>query len=256
MREGSNGAQRSKWNDYRALNDTQRTEASRPKDSDVPHKRHVIVIITGNQYLFTENHTFSPRASSKPHQYSPTNSTMKIKASTKPKRATSNNGYLFKPFCASWPESAEKIKVKLGIDGTSFSDYFHPLEGTESPELFLLWLQEFQSKVENNTRVASADKLDVLLRIVKGEAKAVVTRTIATTAGTMLANHVENVDFTNQLIQLRTTQFSTKEQWAANLDSEAHPKDVISECIYTLKLLIFGSDMAGKKSYIGLKRQV
>ena len=87
---------------------------------------------------------------------------MKIKAAAKPKRPASN-GYLFKPFRASWPETAEKIKVKLGTDGTSFSDYFHSLEGTETAELFLLWLQEFQSKVENNIRVPTKDKLDVLL---------------------------------------------------------------------------------------------
>ena len=72
----------------------------------------------------------------------------------------------------------------------------------------------------------------------------------------MLANHVENVDFTNQLICLQTRKYSTKEQWAAYLDSEAHPKDVITECIHTLKLLVFGSDMAGKKSYLTLKRQI
>ena len=48
--------------------------------------------------------------------------------------------YMFAHTRASWPEKAEKLKVKLGTEGTSFSDYFHALEGTENSELFLLWL--------------------------------------------------------------------------------------------------------------------
>ena len=89
---------------------------------------------------------------------------MKIKPST-PKRynkAHNNGQYLFKATRATWPETAGKTKIKLGTDGTSFSDYFNTLEGTEQPELFLLWLQEFQTKVEHNSRVAQEDKLDVL----------------------------------------------------------------------------------------------
>ena len=185
---------------------------------------------------------------------------MKIKpSSSAPKRynkAHDNGQYLFKATRATWPETAEKTKIKLGTDGTSFSDYFNTLEGTEHPELFLLWLQEFQTKVEHNSRVAQADKLDVLCRTVKGEAKAVVLRTIASTTGNLQLTHVNNADFTNQLILRRLHLLSTRAQWAVYLDSDQHSMDVITECIHALKLLIFGSDMAGKKSYIGLKRQM
>ena len=183
---------------------------------------------------------------------------MKIKPSAAPKRykAHDNGQYLFKAPRATWPESAEKTKIKLGTDGTSFSDYFNTLEGTEQPELFLLWLQEFQTKVEHYSRVAQEDKLDVLRRTVKGEAKAVVLRTIESTAGNLQLTHVDNADFTNQLILRRLHLLSTRAQWAVYLDSVQHSQDVITECIHSLKLLIFGSDMAGKKTYIGLKRQM
>ena len=94
---------------------------------------------------------------------------MKVKPSTPTKRHTGNNNvYLFKAFRASWPETEEKIKVKLGRDNTSFSEYFHAIDGTETPELFMLWLQEFQSKGDVNPRVAAEYKLDVLIRLVKG----------------------------------------------------------------------------------------
>ena len=149
MREGTNGAHCSRWSTMLCQPENTCVErysgqGTMPSSSTAksPRKQHVIALATGTHCLSTKNHTFSPRASSKQHHYSPADLTMKIKASTKPKRTTqSSNGYLFKPFQASWPESAEKIKVKLGTDGTSFSDYFHQLEGTESPELFLLWLQ-------------------------------------------------------------------------------------------------------------------
>lgn len=76
--------------------------------------------------------------------------------------------------CIVATESTDKIKVKLGKDGTSFSNYFCALNGIELPEMFLLWLQEYQSKVETNSQVAHDHKLEVFIRIIKGDAKAVV----------------------------------------------------------------------------------
>ena len=49
---------------------------------------------------------------------------------------------------------------------------------------------------------------------------------------------------------------STREQWAVYLDSDQYPNDVITKCIHALKLLVFGSDMAGKKTYLTLKQQM
>ena len=146
-------------------------------------------------------HTFSYRHQNSNIFLQQTNK-MKVTPSNKHgKRLTGNaNVYLFKPYRATWPEKLEKIKVKLGADGTSFSKYFHALEGTESAELFLLWLQEFQSKVETNSRVSPLDKLDVLKRIIKGEAKATVNRVIEYTRGVLRELRVDNADFTNHLI--------------------------------------------------------
>ena len=45
-------------------------------------------------------------------------------------------------------------------------------------------------------------------------------------------------------------------EWALYINSDEHRMDIIRECIHALKFLIFGADMAGRKSYIGLKRQI
>ena len=64
---------------------------------------------------------------------------MKIQpAKDKPKSAH----HLFDRKRMEWPDSAEKVKVKLGSN-SAVSDYFHTIDGTEEPELFLLWLQDF-----------------------------------------------------------------------------------------------------------------
>jgi hypothetical protein len=101
----------------------------------------------------------------------------------RPKRTT--EGFLFRPDRAEWPDGTDKTKVKLGKDANSFSDYFYPLDGNESPELFLLWLQDFRTRVATNSRVAHTDKLDVLQRLLKGEAKATVKRSLERTEGSI-----------------------------------------------------------------------
>merc|ERR1711884_180795 len=81
-----------------------------------------------------------------------------------------------------WPDSYTPVKVKLGVD-SGISDHFYTIDGTEEAELFLFWLQDFRSKAINNKCDSHSDTLDVLVRILRGEAKAVVEQTIAVTKG-------------------------------------------------------------------------
>ena len=107
---------------------------------------------------------------------------MKISPSKDKSKHSSN--YLLPPKRLEWPESYIPVKVKLGVD-SGISDLFYTIDGTEEAELFLLWLQDFRSKAINNKRASHLDTLDVLVRILRGEAKAVVEQTIAITKGSV-----------------------------------------------------------------------
>ena len=222
---------------------------------------------------------------------------MKISPSKEPKRSSN---YLLPPKRLEWPESYTPVKVKLGVD-SGISDLFYTIDGTEEAELFLLWLQDFRSKAINNKRASHSDTLDVLVRILRGEAKAVVERTIAVTKGEVeeetvklppkptepttppgtppaTGNQGENskktspirqedlfnqktaliaktklFEFSNHLIKRKLAAFKP-EEWKPYWNSDAHQKDIITECIHRLKLLIYGSDMKGKKTYTRLRR--
>ena len=105
---------------------------------------------------------------------------MKISPSKDTPKRSSN--YLLPPKRLEWPDSYTPVKVKLGVD-SGISDLFYTIDGTEEAELFLLWLQDFRSKAIKKKRASHTDTLDVLVRILRGEAKAVVERTIAVTKG-------------------------------------------------------------------------
>ena len=191
------------------------------------------------------------------------------------KEAPTRPNNLLPPKRMEWPESTTTIKVKLGTE-SGVSDYFYTIDGTEEAELFLLWLQDFRSKALNNQRVSPSDTRDVLIRILRGEAKAVVERTIANTKGevTVLPPpsdqetrvrtrgapapeepvvHTTLFDFTNHLIRRRLAALQPA-QWETYWKSEQHDRDIINECIHRLKLLVYGSDMKGKKTYTRLRR--
>ena len=99
------------------------------------------------------------------------------------------SNYLLPSRRLEWPDSYTPVKVKLGVD-SGISDHFYTIDGTEEAELFLLWLQDFRSKAINNKRASHSDTLDVLVRIVRGEAKAVVKRTLAVTKGTVTEKEI------------------------------------------------------------------
>ena len=134
---------------------------------------------------------------------------MKIsQAKERPKRSN----YLLPPRRLEWPEAYTPVKVKLGVD-SGISDLFYTIDGTEEAELFLLWLQDFRSKAINNKHASHLDTLDVLVRILRGEAKAVVERTLLNTKGFVLELPPEPADNTDKR-KTRSTGWDEDEETA------------------------------------------
>ena len=82
-----------------------------------------------------------------------------------------------------WPEDATTVKMSIDSEkgGVAFSDYLKVLTGTERPELFIIWKRDFDQKIAGNDKLQGDQKLDVLQRILSGEALSLVQRTLART---------------------------------------------------------------------------
>ena len=135
---------------------------------------------------------------------------MKISPAKEATKRSSN--YLLPPQRLEWPKTYIPVKVKLGVD-SGISDLFYTIDGTEEAELFLLWLQDFRSKAINNKRASHTDTLDVLVRILRGEAKAVVERTLLNIKGYVLELPPEPADTTDKR-KTRSTGWDEDEETA------------------------------------------
>ncbi len=174
---------------------------------------------------------------------------------TKKNNSTSiNREKLFAFKKQEWPETDEKLKVKLeqkelGDSGNGFTEHLRVIDGTEHPELFLMWLQEFRERVLDKENLSSIGKKIILLRVLKGEAKSTATRA---------ATRCREGQFQKYSLQTKAGTMN-EDQWKAYLSEAAREplaKDQIEEMIYCLKLDYFGNDRAGRASYNKLKRQM
>ena len=160
-----------------------------------------------------------------------------------------------------WADDENKLKMKIEntAGGVAFSEHMRVLKGTEHPELFLIWLQDYRSKIWTNSNLNWAKKLDILLRIVDEEASTIVQRTIQRCEGTS-TNGIPNRDtyhFKNWEIARRLTKMTTDTEWQVYVAfGGKYEQDRIKECIHALKFEIFGVDMASSNSYYKLRRQI
>jgi hypothetical protein len=159
-----------------------------------------------------------------------------------------------------WPDEDNKLKMKLeGATGISFSEYMRVLSGKEHPELFLLWLQDFRTKIWNNAILTGSKKLEILMRLVDKEAATVVARTIVKCEGNTVGGIPQRhtYAFTNWTIRNRLETMTTDQQWKDYITPNGdHCDDMITECIHALKFEIYGVDMASKQCYYKLRRQM
>mmetsp|Transcript_27375 Transcript_27375/g.74853 ORF Transcript_27375/g.74853 Transcript_27375/m.74853 type:complete len:192 (-) Transcript_27375:1608-2183(-) len=175
-----------------------------------------------------------------------------------------------------WPEDAYKVKMSIGNarGGVAFSDYMKVLEGTERPELFIIWKRDFDRKIADNANLNGDQRIDILLRIVTNEALSIVQRALGRTHK---QKDPKLKDHHDKLVQLRiaaatsntlfltpptaTTTNTTNEPEGGDADgnqpgertgdppdyftTEEYKKDVLQECMYALKLQTFGNDAPG-----------
>ena len=65
----------------------------------------------------------------------------------------------------------KKIKLSNTTNGVDMAYYFHKIDGSEHPELFLFWLLEYCWNVLDADKNIITGKVDCLLQLVQGEAK-------------------------------------------------------------------------------------
>ena len=64
-----------------------------------------------------------------------------------------------------WLDEGNRLKVKLEgkKGGATFDEYIRVLDGSEYPELFLLWIQEYVRRIRYNDRLKPPQRLEVLI---------------------------------------------------------------------------------------------
>ena len=176
-----------------------------------------------------------------------------------------------------WPDDEKKIKMKIEAPagGVAYSEQMRVLSGKEHPELFLLWLQDYKTKIWTNSNLNWARKLDILLRIIEDDASTIVQRTLQRCEGTLTVGipnrsrrgtqvavtagipNRATYQFKNWEIARRLNAMTTDGQWQLYVAIDGpHEQDKIKECIHALKFEIFGVDMSSTNSYYKLRRQI
>ena len=139
--------------------------------------------------------------------------------------------------------------------------YFHKIDGSEHPELFLLWLLEYQRNVLKADNITLTGKVDCLLQLMQGmarqgKAKSKVARSIesldiwtALTAPEHAPMTVGNC-FTNITIKKKVTSFTPSDlttYLAAPVDDSTVDTltiNRIEEALHVLKICVFGCNHA------------
>ena len=72
-----------------------------------------------------------------------------------PPEAKHNRAQPFSFKKKDWPDEGNKLKVKLEgkQGGATFDEYVRVLDGSEHPELFLLWIQEYDRRIRYNPKL-------------------------------------------------------------------------------------------------------
>ena len=122
----------------------------------------------------------------------------------------------------------------------------------EHPELCLLWIQEYDRRIRNNDRLKHPQRLEVLIWMVKDEALSKVDKVIAECRD---RSDPEKKIFCLTSMARRYAAMSADKHKTFCAEDEFH-MDVINECLYALKLEVFGNDIIGRKLYTGLKHHM
>jgi hypothetical protein len=168
-----------------------------------------------------------------------------------------------KPFLwtrEEWDDNVDKTTVKTDSGKVKIDSEMVILKGNETPEQFMLWLKDYEDKILHNTKTTNVDRINVLKRIVSKEAQITVMNAVFLFEK---AKDKKDIDsFKNPKVKqsIRTKTSSQDGEIVKYFDDNDSAynnnrlEDTINECIYHLKIKIFGADRLGLSSFIQLKR--
>ena len=116
-----------------------------------------------------------------------------------------------------WPtdQKTETVTSGTGKSGGKVSNKMKVLNGTETPEMLMMWEIDYESKIRKDTTITTEQKLIILLRLVVDEAQTAVNAAIELFDK---ANSVDDLDnFLNPETKLNINQLCNSENENCNI---------------------------------------
>ena len=172
----------------------------------------------------------------------------------------------YKPFlyeAEGWDTKAPSQILKTTENGNKLDNKMFVLQGDETPEQLMLWIKNFHDKIDNNaSSLTPAARLTYLRRIVDKEAQ-----TIVSNVETAFENYSNATDINliedqriRDEIRVECTTDAAIVVYFGNTANAVRKRmkitHIIRECMYNLKLKIFGNERLGRSSFIQLKRAI
>ena len=184
------------------------------------------------------------------------------------KKKPEKNTRMLAIFKKNWPTDAATTEIKLGnIKSVQYYVPFFILTGTKHPEPFLIWLHDYRSKIANNIGLTWEERYNLILTMVKGEAKARVQEVFVAVLEptfTVIADK-DNFDWKSLIVKhwqknnLETTKAAAcLKNWKDyyNATTDEYKKHVLQEIEWNLGLLIWGTDYDGRNASTKIKQMI
>ena len=122
-----------------------------------------------------------------------------------PSKGNNNNCYnkkkeqskkMLMVFKKKWAAEAETTSLKLGTSkSVQYYEKFNILKGNEVPELYLTWLQDYQSKITKNSQIPWTQQYDLILTMTNQVAKTTVQETYRSVLNPVFTDLNDRDDF-------------------------------------------------------------
>ena len=161
-------------------------------------------------------------------------------------------------FKEDWPEDAATTEIKLGNTGkVQYYVKFYILNGTEKPEMFIIWLLDYRSKIAQSKALSWDERFNCMLTMVSGDAKEKVQEVFAAVLEPTFAAIGDKADFEWNSPIVKHWQKSNLEDnddakclknWQDYYadTSDQYKKHIHQEIEWNLGLLIWGTDYDGR----------
>jgi hypothetical protein len=180
-----------------------------------------------------------------------------VKNAAKAKRVHTISG--FKPFlydAEEWDTTSPYQNLKTTENGNKLDNKMYVLQGDETPEQLMLWIKNYDDKI--NVSLAPAARLTFLRRIVDKEAQTIVSN-VEAAFESIYINKIEDQRIRAEIRAECPTDNAISVYFGDNANAARKRlkiTHIIQECMYHLKLKIFGNERLGRSSFIQLKRTI